>query len=78
MLTTEAYSEAEILTKLSKEQAEFFNSLESEAVQKSYVTDAMEKLSNFAAFFDERSKLAKGYFQLKLSTFSLYGLTDRN
>ena len=77
MLTTEAYSEADILTKISNEQAQFFSSLKPEEFKQSYVTDAMEKLIHFAEFFDERAKLAQGYLQLKLTKFNLYDLINQ-
>ena len=76
MLTTEAYSEADILAKISKEQAHFFSSLKPEELKQKDVQDAMDKFIKFSVFFGERSKLAQGYLKLKFTKVSLYDLIN--
>ena len=69
MVTTEKYCEGDILTS-------FFDNIDAEQNYRQTL-DARDRVVNFAAFFDERARLAQGYFHLNLQTISLYDLINR-
>ena len=77
MVTTEQFSEADILAKISAEQAHFFADMDPRQLQHNHIADAMDRFINFAAFFDERSKLAQGYLHLVPQSIDLYDLVNR-
>ena len=76
MVTTEQFSEADILAKISTEQAHFFADMDPSQLQHIHIADAMDRFINFAAFFDERAKLAQGYLHLTPKSISLYDLIN--
>ena len=77
MVTTEQFSEADILAKISAEQAHFFAEMDPRQLEHIHIADAMDRFINFAAFFDERSKLAQGYLHLTPKSIDLYNLVNR-